>query len=197
LSLNLVAMRRVRALLIWLAFVALTTAFLAGRRLTHGYGTVLAVLAYAVGVVGLFLLYLRPRRKGIRLQYQGSNLMMQGRMQAALEAFESAARLLPITSSLVGMVRLNLWEVAQARAALEKAWRSRGIATPRTHVAAYLLLATALEADVAAATRWREEARKLDAETAAPALLGSAVLASRANDWASPISSSSATRTTP
>jgi tetratricopeptide (TPR) repeat protein len=140
----------------------------------------------ALGAMALFFL---PRyRKSARLNDEGVKLLSQGHVFAALEKFMAARPLAQspvLTTFNIGVCRLYLWQLEEAERELSRVQERENL-TPqfRGILMAPFALVAALEGRLREAFQRLDEARELKSDSAAEAVLASAVLACRRGNWA-------------
>ncbi len=136
----------------------------------------------------LALFFLPRYRRSARLNDEGLQLLVQGRVFAALEKFTAARSLAksPVIPTFnIGLCRLYLWQLAEAERELavlhareDLLPQFRGVLLPR------FALVAALEGRFRDAVVRLDEAKALNSGAAEEALLAEAVLACRNKDWA-------------
>ncbi len=144
------------------------------------------VVAVLVGLVVALFAVVLPRRRAARLSNEGVALLSQGRILAALEKFEATRPALNKHSIFfynVGVTRLSLWQLEEAERELEQARRKRLSGDVSPLAIPHLALAKALQGKAAAAREWLQQAKSLKTDGSATALLATAILACRDQDW--------------
>lgn len=143
-----------------------------------------AFIVGAIVLAMLSVLFIRLRRMGA-LNVEGLQLVQEGRYVDALAVFERARRVQPRNMVLaynVATAQLKLWRLAETVTELEKVQAGplpglKALAPPM------IALAHALQGQAQLAHRCLEQAKSLQNEGAPEAVLASAVLACRAQNW--------------
>lgn len=174
----------------------LTLLVLAAFGLTALFGLLSRDGAYTLGVFFLLLvlaavLGLRGKKATGPTPFSlGVRALNRGRYFEALEAFSKLATIAPRDPVIhfdLGLARLQLWQLDQARAALDVAWAGRQEAGDYSTQLVALVpenvaLVAALQGRAEEALRWLSAVPSPDADPARSALVRG-VIAARAGDW--------------
>jgi hypothetical protein len=140
-----------------------------------------------IGVAVLTIIFLPRYRRSRQLNDEGVKLLSEGHVFAALEKFLAARPLAksPVIPTFnIGICRLQLWQLEEAEHQLSRVSEREDLLPGfRGILMGPFALVAALEGRLKEALQRIDEARELKSDSAAQAVLASAVLSCRRGDW--------------